>query len=159
MQKIVVDTNVVISSNLSSSSHPAAIMKQFYNSVLQLFYTSEILAEYKSVLAYKKFNFTKETQAAILRAIEIGGVHVAPPTSTILFNDESDRIFYDTAKFSNAILITGNMKHYPASPFIMTPADFVSKTKPRPVFGSGKGKMWIADDFDASPDELEEYSH
>ena len=33
-----------------------------------------------------------------------------------------------------------------------------SKTpKPRPVFGSGRGQMWIADDFDASLEELKEY--
>jgi len=30
-------------------------------------------------------------------------------------------------------------------------------TKPRPVFGSGRGKMWIADDFDAPLEELREY--
>ena len=29
--------------------------------------------------------------------------------------------------------------------------------KPRPIFGSGRGKMWIADDFDAPLDELKEY--
>ena len=27
----------------------------------------------------------------------------------------------------------------------------------RPVFGSGKGQMWIADDFDAPLEELREY--
>ena len=26
-----------------------------------------------------------------------------------------------------------------------------------PVYGSGKGKMWIADDFDAPLEELKEY--
>ena len=31
------------------------------------------------------------------------------------------------------------------------------KTKQRPIFGSGKGKMWIADDFDAPLEELREY--
>jgi len=39
--------------------------------------------------------------------------------------DESDRIFYDTACESKAILITGNKKHYPDEEFIMTPADFL----------------------------------
>jgi len=39
--------------------------------------------------------------------------------------DETDRVFYDTAKASGAILITGNIRHYPAMPFIMTPADFL----------------------------------
>ena len=29
--------------------------------------------------------------------------------------------------------------------------------KQRPVFGSGKGKMWISDDFDAPLEDLKEY--
>ena len=29
--------------------------------------------------------------------------------------------------------------------------------KLRPVYGSGKGKMWIADDFDEPLEELREY--
>ena len=32
-----------------------------------------------------------------------------------------------------------------------------SEEERRPVFGSGKGKMWIAEDFDAPLDELREY--
>ena len=32
-----------------------------------------------------------------------------------------------------------------------------SETKPRPIFGSGKGQMWISDDFDAPLEELKEY--
>ncbi|MDR2183954.1 MAG: DUF2281 domain-containing protein [Clostridiales bacterium] len=31
------------------------------------------------------------------------------------------------------------------------------ETTARPVFGSGKGQMWIADDFDAPLEELKEY--
>jgi len=127
IQKVVIDTNVVVSSNLVSSGNPTEIMRLFYVGVLQLFYTSEILAEYKRVLAYKKLNFTTETQVAIINAIEIGGTQVAPPTSAVPFIDETDRIFYDTAKSNSAILITGNMKHYPVESFIMTPAEFIRK--------------------------------
>ena len=29
--------------------------------------------------------------------------------------------------------------------------------KPRPVFGSGKGLMWIADDFDEPLEDMKEY--
>lgn len=32
-----------------------------------------------------------------------------------------------------------------------------TKQTARPVFGSGKGMMWIADDFDAPLEELREY--
>jgi predicted nucleic acid-binding protein len=38
--------------------------------------------------------------------------------------DEDDRIFYDTAKEGDAILITGNFRHYPNEPFIMKPSAF-----------------------------------
>ena len=41
--------------------------------------------------------------------------------------DESDRIFYATAKGSDSILISGNLKHYPGEPFIMLPADFLKR--------------------------------
>jgi hypothetical protein len=39
--------------------------------------------------------------------------------------DESDRVFYDVAKTAGAYLITGNTKHFPQEPFILTPAEFV----------------------------------
>ena len=43
--------------------------------------------------------------------------------------DESDRIFYDTAKESKSILISGNLKHFPNEEFIMLPADFLELKK------------------------------
>ena len=78
-------------------------------------------------LSYKKLNIDTRTQAAIIEAIEVGGILIEPPTSVVHFSDETDRIFYDTAKASGAILITGNIKHFPNDPFIMTPADFLEK--------------------------------
>jgi hypothetical protein len=45
--------------------------------------------------------------------------------STFSMADETDRIFYDTAKKSNSILVTGNMKHFPIEPFIKNPHDFL----------------------------------
>jgi len=45
--------------------------------------------------------------------------------SNIPLPDESDRIFYDTAKENGTILITGNTKHYPNEAFIVTPANFL----------------------------------
>jgi len=39
--------------------------------------------------------------------------------------DETDRIFYDTAKNTASILITGNIRHYPNEKFILTPTEFL----------------------------------
>ena len=46
---------------------------------------------------------------------------------SITLPDETDRKFYDTAKASEAVLITGKLKHYPADPLIMLPAAFLEK--------------------------------
>jgi len=43
---------------------------------------------------------------------------------SVVMPDESDRTFYDTAKTCGAVLVTGNMRHYPSESFIMTPAKF-----------------------------------
>jgi hypothetical protein len=40
---------------------------------------------------------------------------------------QTDRKFYDVAKATDAILITGNTKHYPNEPFVLTPAAFVQR--------------------------------
>jgi len=91
---------------------------------IELYYSSGILYEYKRVLSYKKFNFSLKSQEASAEDIKNIGILIEPHASTIPLPDESDRIFYDTAKAAEAILITGNIKHYPDEPFIMTPADY-----------------------------------
>jgi putative PIN family toxin of toxin-antitoxin system len=130
MMKVVIDTNIIISSNLSSKGKPAEIMSLFYTGKLQMFYTDNIFAEYKRVLAYPRLNIAASKQTDIINALEVGGIFIPkPPTSTIHMLDESDREFYDTAKAIGAVLITGNLKHFPVEPFIMNPADFLSRIR------------------------------
>ena len=40
--------------------------------------------------------------------------------------DETDKKFYEVAKFCRAVLITGNLQHYPLDADIMNAADFCS---------------------------------
>ena len=69
--------------------------------------------------------FTLDKQVALINKIVEMGIVFEPVTSLVPMPDEDDRIFYDTAKESGAFLITGNKKHYPDEPFIMTPSDFL----------------------------------
>jgi len=124
MEQVVIDTNVVVSSVLSSKGNPAKIMKLCLNDLIKIVLSNEILDEYKRVLSYNRLNIAIETQSGIIRAIEEVATIVEPTKSTISFADESDRVFYDTAKASNSILITGNVKHFPNESFIMTPSEF-----------------------------------
>ena len=127
MKRVVIDTNILVSSVLSPKGNPAQIMMLISFKELQLFYSYEVLDEYKRVLAYERLNIPIQAQNRVIEGISKLGVLVGPVASTILMPDETDRIFYDTAKASEAILITGNTKHFPIEPLIMTPSEFLEK--------------------------------
>ena len=128
IDNVVLDTNVIISSTFSSKGNPSKIMTMFYEGNLNIIYTEEIFEEYVRVLGYERLNIAEDIQTDMILALDVGGTLIdEPEASTITFTDESDRKFYDAAKSCNAILITGNTKHYPSEPFVLTPADFISK--------------------------------
>jgi len=123
---IVLDTNIIISSAKSMKGNPAKIVNLIYDEEdIQLYYSDNIFAEYKKVLAYERLKISSETQKEILEVVKEVGILIEPAVSDISLPDESDRIFYDAAKSVNAYLITGNLKHYPEEPRIMSPAQFV----------------------------------
>ena len=124
MIKVVIDTNIIISAALSPSGTPAKIIDMIFEDRIQLFYSSGILAEYTDVLSRPRLKIADKVQSDIITAIKEVGTLTDSTISNIPMIDESDRIFYDTAQTSGAILITGNIKHYPTEEFIMTPSDF-----------------------------------
>jgi len=126
MINIVLDTNIIVSAAITSEGNPANIIKLVSVSEnMQIYYSPAIIEEYKRVLSYERLNLSDAKQIRAVNTIEKNGVCVQPETSDIPMPDESDRIFYDTAKAVNAYLITGNLKHYPEEPQIVTPARFV----------------------------------
>lgn len=126
MKRVVIDTNILVSAHISSRGNPALIMRMVSYGELQLVYSTEILDEYKRVLAYEKLDIPVQAQNKAIEAVKALGLLVEPIKSSIPLPDESDRAFYDAAKLSGATLITGNIKHFPAEQSIMTPADFVN---------------------------------
>ena len=126
MINIVLDTNIIVSTAITSEGNPAKIIKLVSVSEnMQIYYSPAILDEYRRVLSYERLSLSDAKQIRAVNLIEKNGVCVQPETSYIPMPDESDRIFYDTAKAVNAYLITGNLKHYPEEPQIVTPARFV----------------------------------
>ena len=126
MKRIVIDTNILVSAALSPKGKPAQIMILISLNELQLFYCSKIIDEYKKVLAYEKLKIPFQAQKNAIEGINKLGISIEPKASIIPFPDEADRIFYDVARASGAILITGNIKHFPVESFIMTPSDFMA---------------------------------
>jgi putative PIN family toxin of toxin-antitoxin system len=119
------DTNVLVSALWRDYSIAAAIVKLMPQTMIPCL-SQPILWEYIDVLNRPKFKFSESKREALLSKISEYGEMVFPEKSEIHFIDESDRVFYDTAMASGAILITGNLKHFPDEAFIMSPTDFLS---------------------------------
>ena len=128
MTKVVFDTNIIVSAALSPNGNPAKILSMVaFKNDIQVYYNDVILAEYNDVLSRLRLNIPIEIQNRIINAINRTGIIINPVISVIFMPDETDRVFYDTAKVCGAILITGNTKHFPIEPFIMTPVEFLHK--------------------------------
>ncbi|MDR3321661.1 MAG: putative toxin-antitoxin system toxin component, PIN family [Synergistaceae bacterium] len=122
MQQVVLDTNVLVSAIISPYGIPAKILSIVIRRDIQPCYDSRILGEYSEVLSRPRFNFRPDQVAGILQSISHRGLSVIANPSNIDMPDESDRIFYEVATACGALLITGNLKHYPQEPFIITPS-------------------------------------
>lgn len=126
MQKIVVDTNEFIFSILSAKSYSAEIMMMVLREDIDLYVSAGILNEYENVLAYEKFNLSAMKREQILRDIVNVGKMTNPTRSDTAIRDEDDRIFYDTAKQSGAILITSDNDLLVLNEkFIMSAEDYI----------------------------------
>lgn len=126
MLRVVIDTNVVVSALMSPNGKPANILNLVTDLTLQVCYSQKILAEYTEVLNRPRFKFSYKDRNNFIQGTQQSGLLVNPPVSNILLPDEDDRCFYDVANFSDAILITGNIKHYPSAHFIVTPSEFLT---------------------------------
>ena len=124
--RIVLDTNVIISASLSRNGASAKIYRMFLNGVLTLVYCNKIITEYEDVLYRPHLKIPSDDSDIVMEAIRLHGEEIWPLPSDHAMIDEDDRIFYDTAKSSGAYLVTGNKKHFPNEPFILTPTAFLS---------------------------------
>ncbi len=125
---VVLDTNVIVSAVWSPGRNAGIIVGSVFSGKLTACYDDRIIEEYERVMRYPKLHFTENEISAILEPIIKNGFSViAEPISDITFIDESDRKFYEVAKSCDAILITGNLKHYPDDRDVMSLSEFCEK--------------------------------
>lgn len=126
----VIDTNVLVSALLSSHEDAATVLvigKLFSGEVIPLF-SDEILKEYNEVLRRTKFHFSEANVNMLLKTIEKYGERVIPTPTDKQLPDMKDIPFYEVVierQEDNAYLVTGNMKHFPTKPFIVTAKEFL----------------------------------
>lgn len=125
---IVLDTNVLVSALWSTSSKPGAIINAVIARKFTACYDYRILDEYVKVLHRPKFGFQDWEINYLLDPLIKNGISVVPePLPDIPFTDESDRKFLEVAKYCDAYVVTGNIKHYPNDSCIITVAEFCDR--------------------------------
>mgnify|MGYP002857887824 FL=1 len=123
---VVIDTNILVSALWSKNGAPAQIVSKIIQGELTPCYDWRILQEYREVLNRPKFKFRPDEINSLLDWIKTSGKSVTAPSLKITFSDEADKKFYEVAKFCNALLITGNLKHFPQEKFILSVQEFLS---------------------------------
>lgn len=125
----VLDTNVLVSALLGASrmSIPTLVLKAVTDGYLIPLYNDEIINEYREVLSRKKFPFDPELIETVLKTITTDGLCLDRTKVTgEIFPDPKDLVFYEVAlSKEDSFLVTGNLKHFPKKPFIVSPAEMV----------------------------------
>lgn len=125
----VIDTNVLVSALLSKSA--TSTLRQLISCILEgkiiTLYHSDIITEYHEVLSRDKFRFAPELVEAIISIIKEHGIDSERIPYDAIMPDEDDRIFYEvTLSKEDAYLVTGNQKHFPKTPVVVTPAEMLA---------------------------------
>ena len=126
----VIDTNVLVSALLSSKDDAATVrvLGMVLSGEIIPVYSNVITKEYREVLSRKKFGFLSETIEYLLSAVEKYGILVDPSPSGTILPDMKDLPFYEVVlekRDDNAYLVTGNIKHFPQKPFVVTPMELL----------------------------------
>ena len=122
---VVLDTNVVVSALLNLSSVPGIILQEaLAGRVIPLLH-EDILDEYNDVLL--KFD-RRDIEIALTGLIK-RGIFLDAATIEDYVPDPDDAIFYEVVmearETTDAYLVTGNIKHFPVKPYVVTPKEML----------------------------------
>ena len=126
----VVDTNVLVSALISTrlDTPPMTVLAHVYSGTITPVYNDEIIREYRNVLSREKFHLSPEQiERAISVILDYGLFLDRTHIEGEAFPDPKDVVFYEVRMSKDdAYLVTGNIKHFPQKPFVVTPAEMVT---------------------------------
>ena len=125
----VIDTNVIISALLSHYDDAATVqtIKRVISGDIVPIYNDDIINEYLTVLHRSKFNFSESLITDTIKVIIDFGISTERLESSIVLPAPKDLVFYEVAlSVDDSFLVTGNIKHFPKKPFIVTPAEMLT---------------------------------
>ena len=124
----VYDTNILVSALISKKSDTAVVrvLEILLSGDVTPLYNDEIISEYDNVLHRVKFSLPDTMVGGIIDYIQKAGILSDRVQSEEKFPDAGDAVFYEVAlSHEDSFLVTGNTKHFPKSPIVVTPSEFL----------------------------------
>jgi putative PIN family toxin of toxin-antitoxin system len=113
--RVVFDTNVLLSACWNPEGLEAQMISLAIHGVCTACVSAAIWSEYSEVLSREKFTELHPRALHLLRSIKPHVCVVEPESQISAATDEADNRFLECAAAAEAaILITGNLKHFPA---------------------------------------------
>jgi putative PIN family toxin of toxin-antitoxin system len=133
--RIVLDPNALVSGLLSAAGPPGWIIEAVLAGDVELAFDAAIRQEYEEVLRRPEFGFHPARVDDILAALDqFAFVVAAAAPWPIALPDADDEPFLAVARASASVLVTGNLRHFPARArggvSVLTPRGFVESLKP-----------------------------
>ena len=124
----VIDTNVLVSALLSRFKDTCTVqlLQLLILGEITPIYNDEIFEEYQTVLTRSKFGFPDTLIDETLDVIRRYGINSSRTEASEQLPDPKDVVFYEVAlSVEDSFLVTGNTKHFPRKPFVVTPAEML----------------------------------
>ena len=128
MKYAVIDSIVLVSAMIThdAASPTVKVVEAIGQGELVPLYNEEIITEYNDVLNRAKFGFLHLSVARLIRTLMDKGIMMERISSGETFPDASDPVFYEVAlSKEGSYLVTGNKKHFPKAPIVVTPAEMM----------------------------------
>ena len=125
---VVIDTNVIVSALLTKNPNAATtrVLELALMGEIVPLYDQDVLDEYLEVLTRKKFKLKEDSIQYIIKTITINGIDTLRTSFLEDMPDEDDRVFYELSLSEpDSLLITGNSKHFPRTPRVVSPSEFL----------------------------------
>ncbi len=132
--RVVLDTNVLVAGLLSATGPPGWIVEAVITGDLELALDMAIREEYEDVLRRPEFGFQAHHVEALLTTIDRGALWVAAaPPWRLSLPDPDDEPFLAVAAATGSVLVTGNLRHFPARSrrgvAVLTPRELVDRLR------------------------------
>jgi putative PIN family toxin of toxin-antitoxin system len=136
--RVVLDTTVLVSGVLTPGGVCHRILEMVRDDVFIPCVDGRILEEYEAVFLYPKLSPVQGPSREILSFLRTVAVRVGAIPLSATLPDASDLPFLEVASAASAILVTGNLRHFPkgvrGGVVVETPAGLLEllRSKPRP---------------------------